>query len=160
MAGHIATSEQRSDWETPAEIFAPLEEEFKFVVDLAADDVNAKCERYFTQISNALTQNWNELGCACWCNPPFDKKSLEAFVGKACLAAQAGAGPFVFLVPVKSDQGWWHDYVVPHAEIRYIRGRVGFVHGGGEKKWKAPFPCAIIIFRPVGWYRIDARGHR
>jgi len=47
------------------------------------------------------------------------------------------------LLPVRTDTGWFHDYILNRAEIRFIRGRLNFNDGKG----KAPFPSMIIIFR-------------
>jgi hypothetical protein len=49
----------------------------------------------------------------------------------------------VCLVPARTDTRWWHDYAV-QGEIRFIRGRLKF---GGHKA-NAPFPSAVVIFRP------------
>ena len=50
----------------------------------------------------------------------------------------------VMLLPCRTDTPWWHDYIEPYAEIRWIRGRIKF---DGQSD-KAPFACAIFIFRP------------
>jgi hypothetical protein len=49
----------------------------------------------------------------------------------------------VCLVPARTDTAWWHDYAT-RGEIRFIRGRLKF----GDSKTSAPFPSAIVIFRP------------
>jgi DNA N-6-adenine-methyltransferase (Dam) len=55
-----------------------------------------------------------------------------------------GGATVVCLLPARTDSAWWHECVLPHAEIRYIRGRLKF-NGSGNS---APFPSAIVIFRP------------
>ena len=50
------------------------------------------------------------------------------------------------LVPARTDTAWWHDYVVPFAEVRFLRGRVKF-EGAPTT---APFPSAVVIFRGRG----------
>src|SRR5690606_5595624 len=40
---------EREDWETPASVFDPLNEEFGFTLDAAASDHNAKVPTYYTQ---------------------------------------------------------------------------------------------------------------
>lgn len=37
------------DWETPPEVFEPLDAEFHFTLDVCATAENAKCARYFTE---------------------------------------------------------------------------------------------------------------
>jgi hypothetical protein len=47
------------------------------------------------------------------------------------------------LIPARTDASWWHDYVIPPAEIRFIRGRLRF----GNSSNSAPFPSAVVVFR-------------
>ena len=49
----------------------------------------------------------------------------------------------VCLVPSRTDTAWWHDYAVK-GQIEFIRGRLKF---GGNKN-SAPFPSAVVIFKP------------
>lgn len=127
------------EWETPDELFAELDREFDFTVDVAALPHNAKCEDYFTPGQDALLQAWQGV---CWMNPPYGA-GLGKWVKKACDSAQSGA-LVVCLLPARTDTRWWHDYVLPHAEIRYLRGRVKF-NGIGNS---APFPSVVVVFRP------------
>ncbi len=53
----------------------------------------------------------------------------------------------VMLIPARTDTAWWHDYVVNASEIRFLRGRVKFVKPG-VKSDAAPFPSAVVVFRP------------
>ena len=58
--------------------------------------------------------------------------------------ASHAAATVVCLLPARTDTRWWHIYVLPSAEIRYLQGRLKF--GGGANG--APFPSAVVIFRP------------
>ena len=49
----------------------------------------------------------------------------------------------VCLLPVRTNTGYWHDYIFPYAEIRYIRGYPKF--GNAKQGLKAPL--AIVIYR-------------
>ena len=130
----------RSDeWETPQEIFHPLHAEFAFTLDVAAFPHNAKCERFFSPAQDGLKQQWQGV---CWMNPPYGLAPRE-WIRKAHESALAGA-TVVCLVPARTDARWWHDYVIPHAEIRFIRGRIRF----GNSPNSAPFPSAVVVFRP------------
>lgn len=132
----------RSDeWETPPDLFAALDAEFHFTLDVAALPYNAKCERFFTPGADALRQQWEGV---CWCNPPYGFV-LRQWLHKAHESAGQGA-TVVCLVPARTDTSWWHDYVLPHAEIRYLRGRLKF-NGSGNS---ATFPSALAVFRPGG----------
>lgn len=132
-----STSEE---WETPMEVFNPLNKEFCFETDLAALPHNAKCGKFFTPVMDALKQEWQGI---CWMNPPYGSQ-LRQWMRKACESAARGA-TIVCLVPARTDTLWWHDYVLPHAEVRYLRGRLKFSGASNS----ATFPSAIVIFRPA-----------
>lgn len=131
-----STSEE---WETPLELFQPLDEEFHFEIDLAALPHNARCARFYTPAIDALQQEWQGV---CWMNPPYGAQ-LYQWMRKAHESATSGA-TIVCLVPARTDTRWWHDYVMLHAEIRYLRGRLKFSGASNS----ATFPSAIVIFRP------------
>jgi len=48
----------------------------------------------------------------------------------------------VCLIPSRTDTKYWHEFIFPNAEIRFLKGRLKF---GGHKN-SAPFPSAIVIF--------------
>lgn len=136
MAIHF--SSETDLWETPQELFDELNAEFQFELDVCATPENAKCEKYYTQRENGLLQRWKGV---CWMNPPYGRVIGE-WVKKAYESALNGS-TVVCLVPARTDTKWWHDYCIK-GEIRFIRGRLKF----GKAKYNAPFPNAVVIFRP------------
>lgn len=42
-----------------------------------------------------------------------------------------------------TDVKWFHDYVIPTAEVRFIKGRLKF----GDATTPAPFPTMLCIWR-------------
>lgn len=66
------------NWGTPPAIFDELNSEFRFTLDAAASDANAKCDTYFTLETDGLAQSWK--GHTVFCNPPLWNRNLE--VGK------------------------------------------------------------------------------
>ena len=128
----------RYDWETPPDLFACLDSEFGFDLDVCASSENSKCSRYLTIEDDALAHQWSGT---CWMNPPFGR-DIGRWVRKAYEEAQAGA-TVVCLLPCRTCTGWWHDYVMK-GEVRFLRGRLKFVGA----PYNAPFPCAIVVFRP------------
>jgi len=127
------------EWETPRELFEELDREFHFTLDMAATAENAKCERFFTREQDGLAQEWRGV---CWMNPPYGPQ-LYAWIQKAYESSLTGA-TVVCLIPARVDTRWWHDYVKPFAEVRFIRGRLRF--GGSENS--APFASVVVVFRP------------
>lgn len=51
-------SSNRDDWETPPELYAALDAEFSFNLDVAASDTNHKCAAYYTKETDGLSKNW------------------------------------------------------------------------------------------------------
>jgi phage N-6-adenine-methyltransferase len=136
MAVHYSSATDL--WATPQEFFDRLHAEFGFDLDVCATPENAKCDRYFTTETDGLAQDW---AGTCWMNPPYGRV-ISHWMRKAWESAQAGA-TVVCLVPSRTDTRWWHDYAM-RGEIRYVKGRLRF--GGAVNP--APFPCAVVIFRP------------
>ena len=128
------------EYETPDNIFEPLALEFTPTLDVAATSKNAKCEKYFTIEDDGLQQTWTGV---CWMNPPFGKV-MKKWVEKAYKESLKGV-TVISLLPARTNTNWWHDYVIPNAEIRFIRGEVKF-KGFERGLW---MPMAIVIFRGV-----------
>jgi phage N-6-adenine-methyltransferase len=128
------------EWGTPQAFFDRLDAEFGFTLDVAAQAGNAKCARYFTPEVNGLAQPWEGV---CWCNPPYGK-TIGLWVAKAHDSALLGAC-VVCLLPVRTDTQWWQRFVLAGAEVRFVPGRLTF--GGAANP--APFPNAVVIFRPA-----------
>jgi phage N-6-adenine-methyltransferase len=138
MHRDVYASSKTDLWSTPQEFYDDLHAEFRFKTDVCATAENAKCENYYTAETDGLAQSWTGV---CWMNPPYGR-TIKAWMRKAWESSQDGA-TVVCLVPARTDTAWWHDYAM-QGEIRYVRGRLKF---GGHKN-RAPFPCAVVIFRP------------
>ncbi|WP_243137294.1 phage N-6-adenine-methyltransferase [Desulfofundulus thermobenzoicus] len=133
-------SSQTGEWETPASFFAVLNSEFRFTLDVCARPENAKCPRFFSPEQDGLRQSW--AGEICWMNPPYGRE-IGKWVRKAFEEARRGA-VVVCLLPSRTDTRWWHNYVMRAAEIRFVIGRLRF----GGAPGSAPFPSAVVVFRP------------
>ena len=129
-------SSQTVEWATEQAFFDQVDREFHFTVDVAADASNAKCARFYDIESDGLMQDWD--GETVWCNPPYGER-IKDWMYKAATSAATT----VLLVPSRTDVKWFHEIVLPHAEVRFIKGRLRF---GGSKD-PAPFPTMLVIFR-------------
>lgn len=127
-------------WQTPPEVFAPLHAEFDFTLDPCATVESAKCGRFYTEADNGLEQDWT--GERVFMNPPYGRE-VYAWTSKARLSGALVVG----LLPASCDLAWWHDDVVGHAEVRYIRGRVRFLTGGPYRA-SGFFASVIAVWRP------------
>jgi hypothetical protein len=72
---------------------------------------------------NGLYGNWKIVN---YINPPFEIKTLTAFVKKAIEQANEGRIS-IMLLPAKTDQAWFHDLLLKNNfEILWIRKRLKF----------------------------------
>lgn len=138
-----------NEWSTPRDLFAQLDDEFGFDLDVASNDENALCDKHYTQADDGLSQEWSGV---VWCNPPYGRE-IGKWMKKAAESNRGGVT--VCLVPARTDTRWWHEWIVGHAtEVRFIRGRLKF---GGSKSC-APFPSAIVIYdkRNKGYWSVKS----
>ena len=135
----IHFSSKTVEWATPQEVFDELDKEFDFTLDPYATDENAKCNRYFTKEEDGLKQDWGQE--RVFMNPPYGR-TITRWMEKAYEASLMGA-TVVCLPPARTDTKWWHEYAMK-GEIHLIKGRLKF---GGAKN-SAPFPSAVVVFRP------------
>ena len=124
---------------TPDEIFLPLNEVHRFTLDAAASPANAKCPNYFTLENSGLDASWAFQ--SVWCNPPYGR-GIKDWV----LKASQHYDEVVMLLPARVDTKWFHEIVLPNADVEFIKGRLKF--GGGQSP--APFPSMIVRFSCCG----------
>ncbi len=60
-----------------------------------------------------------------YCNPPYSRKLKEAFIKKAVKEQNKG-NTTLMLLPVSTSTKIFHEYVLPNAEITFIKGRIKF----------------------------------
>lgn len=96
----------------------------------------------------AICPNCGKTGIAetkpitAFMNPPYGRE-IAAWVAKAYQSAKENGATVVCLLPARVDTRWWHDYCAK-GEVFFVRGRLKF--GGSENS--APFPNAVVVFRP------------
>ncbi len=136
-------SSATDDWSTPQDLFDRLSAKYgPFDLDVCATAENAKCKRFYSKLTNGLTMRWTGR---VWCNPPYGKP-IAAWVERAhfeTLVFESGPDLTCMLLPARTDTKWFQDYVLPYAEVEFIRGRVKF---GGHRN-SAPFPSCVAVFR-------------
>ncbi len=117
------------EWQTPDAIIHAFEQEFgAFDLDPCATDASAKAEEYYTLAEDGLRQPW--FG-RVWLNPPYSDPL--PWVRKAAWEVRMNQVPLVVAcLPPAIDTGWFHYDVLPYAEIRYHRGRIGFLDWTGQ----------------------------
>ena len=130
-------------WATPPEIFGPLDAEFHFTLDPCATPASAKCVKFYTESDNGLSKDWS--GEVVFMNPPYGAE-IRPWIKKAKESAAFGA-VVVGLLPAETDSDWWHESVMGHSEIRFLRKRPRFiVHmEDGSTKWASPFRPSVVV---------------
>ncbi len=136
---NIHFSSATDQWATPQDTFDKLNKIFNFETDVCADQHNTKCENFYTESDNGLLQEWRGV---CWMNPPYGR-GIGDWLKKAYDSCKENNATVVCLIPARTDTRWWHDYCV-HGEVFLLKGRLKF---GGAKNC-APFPSAVVVFRP------------
>ena len=142
-----------------------------FARDLVPRRANYKCPRYFTEKTNAFDWKWGGDG-AWFLNPPYGR-GIGRWMAECKKQAQMNpvlnpAGSVgVALVPARTDTKWFWDYCLDGAsEVRLLKGRLIFE---GGLQCSAPFPSALIVYRPfstvrqqaqiIPWNPREAEGH-
>ena|SRR3990167_7441951 len=129
----------------PPEIFDPLNREFRFDFDAAADKNNART-KLFTRDALKLP-DWP--GSRIWLNPPYGRK-LEPFVRRAAQEAAKGK-TIVALIPFRCRAAWWHECVIGAAsEVRCIRKRPHFLRADGSRpRFTGSCDSCIVVWRGI-----------
>ena len=124
---------------TPRGLQRALDHEFGFTLDVAADDKRHVTDTFFTKADDGLKQEWAPE--TCFLNPPYS--AIKPWLVKALEESRKGA-TVVALLPVRTSVGWFHDLVLPFAEVRFIRGRLRWENHEST----APFSSMVCIYRP------------
>ena len=132
-------SMKTNEWTTPQYLYDELNDEFGFTLDPCCTIQSAKCDKFYTKEENGLIQDWSKD--VVFMNPPYGRE-IPKWIAKAYVESLSGA-IVVCLIPSRTDTKYWHEFIFPYAEIRFIKGRLKF---GGHKN-AAPFPSAIVIFK-------------
>ena len=130
----------RSDWETPQYVFCALDREFRFDLDGAASETNAKCARY---LSDAFEYESRD-GETIWVNPPY--VNLLAWVQQFDKWAAQGA-TVVALLLANTDTDWFKRAWQTADEIRFVSKRIQFIDPSGAKGGSNNRGSLILVWR-------------
>ena len=136
---NVHFSSATDQWATPSDTFDKLNKIFNFETDVCADSTNTKCKNFYTEDVDGLKQDWKGV---CWMNPPYGRQ-IGDWLEKAYISCKENNATVVCLIPARTDTKYWHEFCIK-GEIFYIKGRLKF----GCATNSAPFPSAIVVFRP------------
>lgn len=127
MSEHEPCTGATSEWYTPPEVFAALNE--RFYMDVASPGNGrdfVPCERWFTAAEDGLAQPWHGF---VWMNPPFGGRRgqvpwLERFFDH---------GDGIALVAARTSADWFHA-LAPRADLMlFPAGKTKFVRPDGTR---------------------------
>lgn len=154
MNTELMFSSKSDEWGTPDSVFNPLNEEFHFTLDAAANYLNCKVGKYYGHhrdcFVDALTQvPYNEV---IWLNPPYSMiKQFMEWIDK-----NRANNTWVVLLPARTDTKWFHKYIwdtiayKPYGwanQLRLLKGRIKFIGTGTNNS--APFPSMLWVAYPT-----------
>lgn len=149
------------NWQTPPNLAAVLQAEFKFDVEVCAAEGNRAIPKIpYMGLDNgmdALKVDWGNPGDMCYCNPPYSM--LKPFIMRAMDQYKKGR-EIVMLVPAYTDTQVWWDVVSVACDVRFLKGRLRFWDQGKPGKDTARFPSALLVFKSnYGAYKGGVKGY-
>lgn len=131
----------KDDYQTPSKIYDKLNSEFHFDHD-PCPPVNDRGLR--------TKDGLGDWGLRNYVNPPFSEK--DKWVKKAVEQQKKGKLT-VMLLPVDTSTSLFHDWILPNAEIRWVRGRLRFEPQNTPVK----FGTMICVFHPRATFSINIK---
>tara|TARA_Y100000310_G_scaffold258604_1_gene267067 strand:+ start:450 stop:941 length:492 start_codon:yes stop_codon:yes gene_type:complete len=136
----VMFSSKSGEWTTPQDFYEKLSWRLgPFDLDPCATASNTKCENFYTEADDGLSQDWT--GHTVFVNPPYGR-GVEKWIEKGFLAGKDPDTRVVMLIPARTDTKYWHEYVMKAAKIYFVKGRLKF----GDSTNSAPFPSAVVVF--------------
>ena len=121
--GNQRRTSTKDDYETPDEVYDPLNDEFHFTIDVCADEDNHKCEAYYSIEEDGLFYEWSGV---CWLNPPYS--NTKAWL----LHASKQRCTSIALVPNSTENTWFHEIAWPTPSV--LPRRISFLQDGVPQK--------------------------
>lgn len=130
------------NWKTPKWLYDELNAEFGFDHDPCPYNENP-----ITPETDGLLKPW---GMRNFINPPYNRVDKPKFIQRAYEEYLDGK-LCVLLIPVSTSTKQFHELILPHAEIRFLKGRVAFegYNDNGEYTTtnKGKHDSMIVIFK-------------
>lgn len=151
-------------WQTPRDLFAALNAEFDFSIDLAADQSNHRCKVWLGPggiREDALSCDWAYMietaamrrkSRSLWAflNMPYSTEMIKKFhakIAEECALTKERYFGLVTLAPDDHSTRWYRANSLA-SEIRRIPHRVPYLKADGQTKAGAMFPSMVGVFRP------------
>jgi hypothetical protein len=141
MAKHFeAAVAQTAEWLTPPEIFHggpgghPRGLRLVFDLDPCSPGpglCHVPARHVYTKVDNGLILPWRGT---TFCNPPFNMSEGAKRNGIIpWLQRFFNHGNGILLVRAQTACGWWHEHIVPNAQLTcFVKGKTKFLRGDGS----------------------------
>ena len=116
----------KQDYETPPELFIPLDIQYSFTIDAAAREDNKKVARFISPEQDALTTEL--VGETVWCNPPY--ANMAPWADRFIYWSKNNI--VIALVQDKTDTIWFKKLWDASDIVRFLHGRVQFIGGASD----------------------------
>jgi len=130
-SGYYGSSDGSPHGGTPDWLLDELREEWGELFDPCPNDPNF----------DGLEMEW-PLDVVCYVNPPYTRGHIQKWAEKCHLEYERGA-TIILLIPPYTCTAYFHDHILPFAEVRFLRGRLRFKGYSA----KAANPSIICIYR-------------
>lgn len=137
MTDRSGRPDQEGDhWQTPEWLYQQLNNEFCFDFDPCPNNPSF----------DGLSIEWGESN---YVNPPYNRFDKPLWIKKTYDEWKKGK-TCVMLIPSCTSSIAFHEYILPHAEIRFLKGRIAFVSPGVARNSnatkKGKHDSMIVIF--------------
>jgi hypothetical protein len=124
----------------------------------AAAQQQVQAAIYYTRESDGLGQPWHGR---VWCNPPYARRVVEAFVQKLLEEFHAGrTTEALLLTNAYSDTAWWHQAAAACSALCLTKGRIYFLRPDGEQPTQPNFGSSFFYYgHQVGRFRAAFAPH-
>lgn len=120
--------------QTPPDLYAELNAEFGFDHDPCP--YKAKFD--------GLARPWGKCN---FVNPPYNRHDKPKFIARAFKEWSENSATCVLLIPAAVSTKQFHELILPHAEIRFVKGRIRFHKDDRPMKGKGKHDSMIAILR-------------
>ena len=133
------------EWATPPHVFEQIDDLFgPFDLDPCCRVETRKAPHYYVKADDGLARAWGYP--SVFVNPPYSNP--RPWIVKAIEQIRLRfTRRVVMLLPAATDTTWFHDLVLPHADVIFMRGRIRF-HGPDGKPKGMPKGGTILAVFP------------
>lgn len=152
----------RSDWETQAKYFDPVNAVLGFKLDAAADSENTKCEFFISEEMDAFKVPWSPS--PFFLNFPWGTEYRKRtgkrpihWIDRALSQVREGSDGAI-LCPSSTNSIWWNRATAEAQYVLFPLGRPAYYHESLTGASSPNFDSSWIIYRtnPLAQPQIDA----